>query len=287
MGQYKVPQDVEAEDKIIGPLTLKQFIFAILGVAWGAITFALFRRVPLFFVVFGIPPSLLFLLLGVYKRQDQPFDQLFLALVSFLTRPRKRLWEKEPIAEVFRVEPAPVKAEPITRNPEEVRGQLEKLVHVIESRGGVKQPELQEPSLEHQIQPSDRIFMPESLQPGAPPQEALDVSMSDDVLDFENNPNAQNLNHLIEGAVQKVRDQAISTMQTARGVTPPKQTPPPSGQAGVSGMTAPVPDDILKQTLAASELRVSQIAERANPPTLIKEGESVSLPRLNQDGGQQ
>lgn len=276
MGQYKVPQDVEAEDKLIGPLTLKQFIYAVIGVAWGALSFALFRRVPVFFVVFGLPVSLLFLMLGVYRRQDQPFEKLFLALVSYSTKPRKRLWEKEPIAEVFTVEPAPVKEEPITRNPDEVRGQLEKLVHVIESRGGgIKQPELQEPSLEHQISGADRIYMPEHLQAGAPPQEALDVTKTDDVLDFENNPNAQNLNHLIEGAVQQVREKAMSKMQTARGVSPqPKQG---SGHVSTSGMTTPPPDDILKKTLAASPLRVNQIAERVNQPAVVREGETIQF----------
>ena len=36
MGQYKVPQNVEAEDKILGPLTFKQFIYALMGFGWAA-----------------------------------------------------------------------------------------------------------------------------------------------------------------------------------------------------------------------------------------------------------
>lgn len=287
MGQYKVPQDVEAEDKLVGFLTLKQFIFAVIGAGWLALSFTLFKRVPVFFVVFGIPPGLLFLMLGLYKRQDQPFEALFLALVSYWSKPRKRLWEKEPIEHVFSVEPAPPKVEPISRNPEEVRGQLEKLVHVLESRGGgTKHPELQEPNQDNQIDPSDRIYMPTHLEAEATPNQQVEVTKSDDMLDVENNPSAQNLDHLIEGAVQEIRDKAMKNMHDARGVSAPAK--PPAVQpavASISGMTPSSPDDILKKTLAASPLRVNQIADRAGRPAELKEGEVVKFESPGQQAG--
>ena len=34
MGQYKVPQNVETEDKILGPLSVKQFIYVIIALMW-------------------------------------------------------------------------------------------------------------------------------------------------------------------------------------------------------------------------------------------------------------
>ena len=39
MATHKVPQDVEAEDKLVGFLSLKQFIFVIFGIAFGWLTF--------------------------------------------------------------------------------------------------------------------------------------------------------------------------------------------------------------------------------------------------------
>src|SRR5688572_10618730 len=101
MGQYKVPQDVEAEDKILGPYTLKQFIYAVIGVAYGFLTFRIFfGATPVLFFIIGVPPTVLMLMLGLYQRKDQPFEALFLALVAFWTKPRKRIWLKEPITEV-------------------------------------------------------------------------------------------------------------------------------------------------------------------------------------------
>jgi hypothetical protein len=35
MATYKVIQDIEAEDKLVGPLSLKQFIFALIAIFLG------------------------------------------------------------------------------------------------------------------------------------------------------------------------------------------------------------------------------------------------------------
>lgn len=41
MAVYKVPQDVEAEDKLLGPFSFKQFVFLMIAVAALALAFAL------------------------------------------------------------------------------------------------------------------------------------------------------------------------------------------------------------------------------------------------------
>lgn len=138
MGQYKVPQDVEAEDKILGPYTLKQFIYAVIGVAYGFLTFRiLFSTLPILFFIVGVPPTVLMLMLGLYQRKDQPFEALFLALVSFWTKPRRRIWIKEPITEVFKVVQPPLKEDVTQKSPGEVRSQLEHLAQVIDARGAL------------------------------------------------------------------------------------------------------------------------------------------------------
>ena len=136
MGQYKVPQDVEAEDKILGPYTLKQFIYAIIGVAYGFLTFRIFfGTTPIIFFIVGVPPTILLLMLGLYQRKDQPFEALFLALVAFWTKPRRRIWLKEPITEVFKIVQPPLKEDVTQQNPGEVRSQLEHVAQVIDTRG--------------------------------------------------------------------------------------------------------------------------------------------------------
>src|SRR6185369_4769443 len=105
MGQYKVPQNVEAEDKILGPLTFKEFIYALIGFGWAAIIFAVFRKIPAVMIVLGFPPTLLFMLLAFYNRDGQNFEQLLLAMVQFFAASRRRAWAKDDTLETFHVAP--------------------------------------------------------------------------------------------------------------------------------------------------------------------------------------
>ena len=43
MAQYKVPQDVEAEDKLLGPFTFRQFIYLMIAGGLIAVGFLLFK----------------------------------------------------------------------------------------------------------------------------------------------------------------------------------------------------------------------------------------------------
>ena len=47
MAVYRVPQDVEAEDKLLGPFSFKQFVFLIIAVGFFGIAWALgvFHRI--------------------------------------------------------------------------------------------------------------------------------------------------------------------------------------------------------------------------------------------------
>ncbi len=91
MATYKVPQDVEADDKLIGPFTFRQFIY--LMIVLGAITLAvmLFQVFPLLAIV-PIPVAIFFLILALPIKKDQPMETYLAALVSFYTKPNRRFW---------------------------------------------------------------------------------------------------------------------------------------------------------------------------------------------------
>src|SRR5664279_2490461 len=99
MGQYKVPQNVEAEDKILGPLTFKQFIYALLGVGWAIICFAIFKKLIIVGLIVGGPPTVLLMLLAFYQRDGQNFEQILIAITGFFAASRRRIWVKEAIIE--------------------------------------------------------------------------------------------------------------------------------------------------------------------------------------------
>jgi hypothetical protein len=302
MGQYKVPQNVEAEDKIIGPLTLKQFIYCLIGIGWALVCFLIFRSIPAVMVVLAAPITILFLLLGLYQRDGQNFEQYLVALVGFFSQSRKRIWTKEPIVESFKIEPVKATLEQSQRNPVEVRSQLEKLATLVDARGWAEQHDEQgvlaaDQVLAPQAQ-TDRLIAPEALSGGATITQA---DGQDDVLDLQHSPLAQNLTALIDQAANDVKTEAIESMKAkanqpaaAKAAPPPHAavTPPPTPSpvsatptpAVAPAPTAPsisvtplVPNDILKLATERDDLTVSQLAAQATRVVPLTEGESVTL----------
>lgn len=91
MATYKVPQDVEADDKLLGPFTFRQFIY--LMVVFGLIMLAvgLFQIYPLLAVI-PLPIAFFFGILALPIKKDQPMETYLAALWSFYTKPNKRYW---------------------------------------------------------------------------------------------------------------------------------------------------------------------------------------------------
>lgn len=55
MAVYKVLQDIEAEDKLIGPLTLRQFIYAAIGAIFLWLSYVSLTKGAAFMLVFSCP----------------------------------------------------------------------------------------------------------------------------------------------------------------------------------------------------------------------------------------
>jgi PrgI family protein len=255
MGQYKMPQNVEAEDKILGPLTFKQFIYACIGVGWAIVCFAIFRTLPAVMIILGFPPTMLFLLLAFYTRDGQNFEQLLLALLGFFASPRRRIWVKEAVVETFHIEPASIKAETTQRNATEVRSELEKLATLIDSRGWNQPPAPES----HLILPTtaheDRLITP-------PPPTSEPSEPQADMLDLQGSPLAQDLAKLLDEAAGAARQAAVSQMTATVPPAPTQPTP------SVSTVTPPPPNGILKLA-TLGDVSVSQVAAQAtrlNPP---------------------
>ena len=282
MGQYKVPQDVEAEDKIIGFLTLKQFIYSVIGLAWLIVSFELFKTIIFVWVIVGIPIGGIFLLLGLYQRQGQPFEAYFIALVSYWFKPRKRIWIKENILEVFKIEQPKLAPQLIGQDPAKVRGQLERLAQIIDTRGwAIKQPEFQDPDMAPVIDLNNRLATNEVFSPSYSAPE-VDVGMSDDMLDFTHNPTAQSLNVLIENSTRTIHQEALEKMRDQGASIAPTVAPPVVSEIApitTTEMTVNPIADILKVAMDTDlkVSQVSQIAARATQPAPLVEGQVTSV----------
>ena len=91
MAQYKVPQDVEADDKLIGPFSFRQFVYLLIAGGCIALAVGLFQIFPLLAII-PVPVALFFLVLALPLKKDQPMETYLAALVSYYLKPRKRLW---------------------------------------------------------------------------------------------------------------------------------------------------------------------------------------------------
>ncbi len=102
MAQYKVPQDVEADDKLIGPFSFRQFIYLIIVALSGLAAWGLFQLFPLL-VIIPLPIIVFFGALALPLRKDQPMEVYLAAMVSFYLKPRKRLWDPDGIESLIEI----------------------------------------------------------------------------------------------------------------------------------------------------------------------------------------
>ena len=91
MATYKVPQDVEAEDRLLGPFTFRQFIYLLIAAIAGALAAALFQIFPLL-ALLPTPVIFFFLVLALPLKKDQPMETYLAAIISFYMKPNKRFW---------------------------------------------------------------------------------------------------------------------------------------------------------------------------------------------------
>ena len=136
--RYLVPQYIQMADKIVGPLTLVQFLYVLAGGILCYFFWTFFDK------ILSIPLSIIvgffFLALAFLKINDQPFPKMLVAGVFYILKPRERVWKKlEGIPEI-KVVDKHIKAKPKTEEPskEEVKSQLSQLSVVVDSRGWSK-----------------------------------------------------------------------------------------------------------------------------------------------------
>ncbi len=96
--RFQVPQFIEVEDKIFGPLTFKQFIYAGGGIG---VAVVLFFLIPKFLaILIGLPVVAFGFALAFYKVNGKPFINVVEAFVKYTLTNKLYLWKKEEKAPV-------------------------------------------------------------------------------------------------------------------------------------------------------------------------------------------
>jgi len=217
MATYKVPQNVEAEDKLIGPLSFKQFIFAIIASILGAATFFGFKASPFLGALF-ILPTLAFAILAFYRRPDQQVERYLAALFNFWFKPRRRTWDNDGISEHVIIT-APKKVETHLDddlNRSQVKSQLKQLAKVVDTRGWSSKHVGLNDQYDDADQNDDRLVSFDELRYAAGPLAGVTADDADDIMDEHANPVAQAFDVKSQQTVTDARLHALQTMQAVR-----------------------------------------------------------------------
>jgi hypothetical protein len=217
MAQYKLIQDIEAEDKILGPLTLRQFIFALVAAFLFYICFILVVKHVFFLLVLFAPPALFCLFFAVPFGQDQPTEVWFLAKVRFWFKPRRRLWNQSGVKELVTIT-VPKKVERVLTkgfSQTEVTSRLKALADTLDSRGWATKHSSQTVAYAQPVvgMGSDRLIDIDTLPPEVPSDNALPA---DDILDETNNPIAQQFETMIDQSSRDHRQRLMDELNDIR-----------------------------------------------------------------------
>lgn len=90
--RYHIPQFIEIEDKVVGPLTIKQFVYVAGGVGFVALLTAFLPW--MWALILGSPLLILGLLLAFYRVNNQPFIAVMEAAFFYAMKQKLYLWKK-------------------------------------------------------------------------------------------------------------------------------------------------------------------------------------------------
>ena len=91
--RFQVPQFIDLEDKIFGPLTLKQFVYLAGAAGFVFICFAFLPRILA--VIIGGLAAIFGLALAFYKVDNRPFIVVVESAFNYITSHRLYLWQKK------------------------------------------------------------------------------------------------------------------------------------------------------------------------------------------------
>ena len=95
MHKFKIPQEVQREDRIFGPITFRRLIILTIG---GGITYIIYTKLSSSGIaIWGLPTffaAAITLSLAFIEPFGMRFSKFVLRMMEFLFLPRQRIWDK-------------------------------------------------------------------------------------------------------------------------------------------------------------------------------------------------
>lgn len=93
MQRFQVPQFIDVEDKIFGPLTTKQFFYLLAG---GGLSFLLWTFLQFWlFIILAAPVIGVTVSMAFVKVNGRPFLEVLVHSINYFLRPRLFLWKQK------------------------------------------------------------------------------------------------------------------------------------------------------------------------------------------------
>lgn len=272
MATYKVPQNVEAEDKLIGPLSLKQFIFVILGLGFGYLTFFFATSVHILACIPFVLPTAAFLILGIYQRSDQPVEVYLASAIRFRLKPHKRIWDQEGYEERVIITAPPKIEKHYAKNysQDQVSSHLGNLSRLMDTRGWASKlaTDWQNPTFEATAT-SDRLVQPEEIAVDTSAVPAYTQPL--DVQDENSSMVARDFAAKIQQADNETHQNAMRALELARQTTSDVSSEPPTATytqyPAMHQKTIQPPTDDGSATATPAPVTTSPAPERPVTPT--------------------
>lgn len=210
MAVYKVPQDVEAEDKLVGPLSFRQFIYAGIALGGTAVGFFLFQAFPLLALI-PVPVVVLFGVLALPLRKDQPMETYLLALLRFYLKPKLRMWNPDGTITYVEITAPKEVEQHLTKDFTGATAQerLDYLARVMDTRGWALKGAVESPN---------------SVRPDV----TAEVQDANDIMDEDANL-SRSITNLLDKDKQQRQEAARQQMEKAAQKAPePKPQPAPA-----------------------------------------------------------
>ena len=197
MAEHKVPQDVEADDKLIGPFSFRQFVYPTIATAFGFLAFILGRlAIPL--ALIPAPVCLFFLVIALPLRKDQPTEIYLAALIKYYFKTRVRVWQADGEQPLVEISNPTTDDTPRTKDlaGDEVSRRLSFLANLSDTQGW---------STRGVSAPVNNTNLTDEF--------ANDAVNAQDVMDDSNI--SSSIDHLLDQSERKVRQRAIDQMNQA------------------------------------------------------------------------
>lgn len=246
MAVYKVPQDVEADDKLIGPFSFRQFVYLIIVFLSGLAAWGLSRLfIPL--AIIPLPIIVFFGALALPLRKDQPMEIYMAAMVSFYLKPRRRLWKPDGLTSLVEVVAPKEVEQQLTKDfsQSEAERRLSYLANIVDSQGWAVRGVGGMPATPNSPMNSDVYY---------------EAQQTEDILD-DDTTISQNFDHMIAENDTRHRQEVLDRM---RQPAPPAEP----ANASIQPVAPPNPYDVFLNSAPAPESAVSTPIATAPEPTL-------------------